>query len=61
VKFETTDELPWHDPRVPESGAKAEALRTANAQKRTGMSGLFAEVNDPSLNAHPLSGRKKRT
>ncbi|MEN9785499.1 MAG: hypothetical protein RL479_1288 [Verrucomicrobiota bacterium] len=60
VKFETTDELPWHDPRVPESGAKAEALRTANAQKRTGMSGLFAEVNDPSLNAHPLSGRKKR-
>ena len=61
VKFETTDELPWHDPRVPESGAKAEALRTTNAQKRTGMSGLFAEVNDPSLNAHPLSGRKKRT
>ena len=60
VKFDTTDELPWHDPRVPNSGVRAEALRAANATKKAGFAALQEEVNNPRPSGQPLVGRRKK-
>lgn len=57
VKFDTTDELPWHDPRVPGSGAKAEAIR---ATHKAGLGALADEVVNPRDMRSTLTGRRKK-
>lgn len=61
VKFDITDELPWHDARIPGSGAKAEALRTVHAaQKKPGVGALQDAIDNPRPSGQRLVGHRKK-
>lgn len=61
VRMDTTDELPWHDPRVPGSGDRAELLRRTHAEKKpAGFGALVEDVLRPGAKPQTFTGKRKR-